>query len=145
MSGERDDTTSSDLGGAPGGLGGATGADPRGPAAGERNETPERDRETRSFAGSPPGRTPPGGEGGGAMSGRGQESGPDDMAVQEAEPTTSAPADETSGAGGGATGGTGAAAGGDAHLGRDGERLGDPANAARQVNTSDSGDLEGGG
>lgn len=127
-----DNRTSSDLGGAPGGMGGSTGADPRGPAAGEHGATPERDAETRSFEDVQPGHVPPGGEGGGAMSGRGQEYPDQEDRVTEG-PDASAPGDETSGTGGGASGGTGQAAGGDAHLGKDGRKLGDPANANRQV------------
>lgn len=42
-------------------------------------------------------------------------------------------ANVTSGTGGGSVGATGAPAGGDAHLGKDGRKLGDPMNARRQV------------
>ncbi|HSV01599.1 MAG TPA: hypothetical protein VLI41_00210 [Phenylobacterium sp.] len=133
MSADKDKTTSSDLGGAPGGLGASTGADPRGPAAGERSPTGPR-----SFAPKEPGRTAPEGEGGGAMSGRGQEE-----EITEG-PDASAPGDETSGTGDGATGGTGASASGDAHLGKDGRKLGDPMNAKRQVPSDPSRDLANG-
>lgn len=132
MSADNEKTTSSDLGGAPGGLGGTTGADPRGPAAGERSPTGPR-----SFAPKAPGHTAPEGEGGGAMSGRGQE------ALSEA-PNASAPGDETSGTGDGSTGGTGASASGDAHLGKDGRRLGDPMDAKRQVPSDPSRDIANG-
>jgi hypothetical protein len=201
-----DNRTSSNPGGAPGGMGGSTGADPRTPAAGaERSPTDER----RSFAPGETGRTSPAGDGGGVMSGRGQERGPDspqgpgtgapgqggdhlmgrsggqdmgraevgDMrhdlgedsgalsgagseggAAAAAGPSGDAPrvdydpgmtassggmvgdaadgANTTSGAGGGSVGATGAAASGDAHLGKDGRKLGEPANANRQVPSS---------
>lgn len=147
-------STSSDLGGAPGGLGASTGADPRGPAAGMQHPQPA---ESRSFAHTRPGHTPPVGEGGGAMSGRGQEHGADsgphgqeahDPAMRDlAEPgpgVSGGGTDETSGTGDNAMGGTGASASGDAHLGHDGRRLGDPMNAARQVHSDDSGDIANG-
>lgn len=193
------------LGGAPGGLGGTTGVDPksghrRGPGE-ERSFEPgpdspggqientergggqdsgatagadsERDRETRGFASARPGHVPSGGEGGGAMSGRGQERGPDlaansrdadaqwrrdhtnDNASAPYDPgmgaTTGgmagdagAGADETSGTGENSVGGTGRAAGGDAHLGKDGAKLGDPMNAKRQATSDENSDMSNG-
>ena len=65
-----DNRTSSDLGGAPGGMGASTGEDPRGPSVGGGGQG-----EDRSFEPKAPGRTAPEGEGGGTMSGRGQEHG----------------------------------------------------------------------
>jgi len=237
MNEKHEPTTSSDLGGAPAGLGASTGADPRGPAAGVRGAQTVEDR---SYAPTEPGHTSDVGEGGGAMSGRGQEQGPDqahqardahEQAMRERpdggiggggvagagtgggglghDSELGAPssglggdaglgegssgggqitgamesqqrggqagdlhpiaggeaatgdaadygaampgpgvsgggADETAGTGENATGGTGAAAGGDAHLGKDGEKLGDPMNAKRQIHSDDSGDIANG-
>ena len=141
MTDKNEPTTSSDLGGAPGGLGASTGADPRGPAAGMQHPQPEG----RSFVGTEPGHVSDVGDGGGAMSGRGQEHGPDDLDAGEPGPGVSAGGvDETSGTGENATGGTGAAAGGDAHLPGDGKKLGDPMNAKRQVRSDASGDIANG-
>ena len=135
------------LGGAPGGLGGTTGVDPRsghrrgpgeersfepgpdstggqientergdgqgpGPTSGA---TSERDAETRGFASAQPGQVPRGGEGGGAMSGRGQARGPD-LAADT----------------------------GDAPLGEDAAKLGDPMNAKRQATSDENSDLSNG-
>jgi hypothetical protein len=180
---------STNVGGAPGGLGGTTGVDPKsghrrgpgeerafepgpdstggqientersgGPGAsspgGDRDS--ERARETRAFASTEPGHVPAGGEGGGAMSGRGQERGP--INDNTGEPSDSdmsatmdgragvggAGEDETSGTGENSVGGTGRAAGGDAHLGKDGEKLGDPMNAKRQATSDENSDMSNG-
>jgi hypothetical protein len=179
MNPKHEPTTSSDLGGAPGGLGAPTGADPRGPAAGMKHP---RAGEDRSFASSEPGRTSEVGEGGGAMSGRGQEHGPD-QAHQGREAREQALRDRPDGGiGGGGVAGAGTGGGGlghdselgapsgglggdaglgegssgggqitgamdgggDAHLGKDGTRLGDPMNARRQVRSDDSRDIANG-
>lgn len=182
---------SSNVGGAPGGLGGTTGVDPksghrRGPgeersfepgpdstggqientergggqpgrADGSATGETERDRQTRRFASDQPGHVPPGADGGGAMSGRGQERGPD-LAANAREPSDSGMAattdgvggvggrgaDETSGTGENSVGGTGRAAGGEAHLGKDGKKLGDPMNAKRQAASNENSDMSNG-
>jgi hypothetical protein len=119
MNQKHEPTTSSDLGGAPGGLGASTGADPRGPAAGMEHPQAGEDR---SFAPSEPGRTSEVGEGGGAMSGRGQEHGPD-QAHQGRDAREQALRDRPDGGiGGGGVAGAGTGGGG---LGHDAE-LGAP-------------------
>lgn len=183
MSGEH----STNPGGAPGGMGASTGADPRGPmqAGGDRVQGDRVEGtmtsggghtadggQPRSFAPSDPGHIPEAADGGGTMSGRGSEhphgtgepgqggdhlmgrSGgqarPEDFQaappagqdqMQMGEDLGAAPGDgglvaggnEAAGAGSGSAGGTGASASGDAHLGQDGEKLGDPMNARRQA------------
>jgi hypothetical protein len=119
MPNERDKTTGPAAGGAPEG---------RPASGGDR----EQGGEDRSFAPSRPGATGPGA---------------DDMAASldglagdpgEGENTTS-------GTGGNSVGATGRAAGGDAHLGKDGRKLGDPMNARRQVPSSGAtGGVDGG-
>lgn len=97
----------------------------------ERDKTPSGKSEPRSFDPRRPGDTP----GIGAMR---QDMGEDPGDLSASDESGMAGdagdgANTTSGTGGGSVGATGAPAGGDAHLGKDGRKLGDPANARRQV------------
>jgi hypothetical protein len=94
--------------------------------------------EPRSFAPAKPATRP----------GSGPQSGDDPEMAAAVDGLAGDPAEgenTTSGTGANSLGGTGAPAGGDAHLGKDGRRLGDPMNARRQVPSSGAtGGLNGG-
>jgi hypothetical protein len=103
---------------------------------GERDKTPsgEPGGEPRSFAPRKPGETS---EVGAMRQDMGED--PGDLAASDESGMAGDAgdgADPTSGAGVGSVGATGAPAGGDAHLGKDGRKLGDPMNARRQIPSS---------
>jgi hypothetical protein len=66
------------------------------------------------------------------------------MMKPESSTNTGGGADPTGGTGDNSMGATGKAAGGDAHLGKDGTKLGDPMDAKRQAASNENSDMSNG-